>query len=74
MKAFGNYRLWIVAACSCVIAGCQSTTATPTPGSGYQFVRFANPKAAVAASQDATAGPAIASNNAQCRKDAACKK
>jgi hypothetical protein len=72
MKGFANYRLWIVAVCSCVIAGCQSTTATS--GSGYQFVRFADARAAVAASQDATAGPAIASNNAQCRKDASCKK
>src|SRR5688572_14326640 len=53
------------AACSCVIAGCQSTTA-PLVGSGYQMVRFSDAKAAVAASQDPTAGPAVASNDVQC--------
>jgi hypothetical protein len=43
-------------------------------GSGYQLTRFSNPVAARAASEDPTAGPAIASNNEQCRKDAACRK
>lgn len=43
-------------------------------GSGYQFVRFTDPQAAILASQDATAGPAIASNNRQCRADAGCRK
>jgi hypothetical protein len=43
-------------------------------GSGYQFVRFKDAKTALAASQDETAGPAISSNNQQCRKDAACRK
>jgi len=43
-------------------------------GSGYQFTRFSNAQAAFLASQDPTAGPAISSNNIQCRKDAACRK
>lgn len=72
MRCFVGFRLLIVVGFSCAIAGCQSTTAIN--GSGYQFVRFSDPKAAVAASQDATAGQAIASNNEQCRKDAACRK
>lgn len=58
--------------CSCVIAGCQQTIAVN--GSGYQFTRFSDPKAALLASQDPTAGPAIAANNMQCRQDAACRK
>lgn len=53
-------------------AGCQSTTAIN--GSGYQFVKFSDPKAAVLASQDKTAGPAIAGNNKQCKEDKLCKK
>jgi hypothetical protein len=73
MSNFGNFRLWTVAAFSCAIAGCQSTTA-PINGSGYQFVRFTDPKAAIAASQDPTAGPAIAGNNERCRQDEACRK
>jgi hypothetical protein len=67
------FRLGIVALLSCAIAGCQQATVI-NGGSGYQFVRFSDPKAARAASQDRTAGPSIASNNAQCRKDQACRK
>ncbi|AHJ10725.1 hypothetical protein P106B_42 [Rhizobium phage vB_RglS_P106B] len=55
-----------------MIAGCQSATAIN--GSGYQFVRFSTGKAALAASQDPLAGPAINSNNRQCEKDKACRK
>lgn len=73
MRSLGLYRLASVALLSCAIAGCQSTTAG-TSGSGYQFVRFSDGKAARAASQDATAGPAIAGNNARCRQDQACRK
>jgi hypothetical protein len=43
-------------------------------GSGYQITRFSDPQAALLASQDPSAGPAIASNNNQCRHDAACRK
>ncbi len=49
-------------------------TAAATNGSGYQLTRFSDPVAARAAAEDPTAGPAIASNNAQCREDAACRK
>ncbi len=72
MRIFGGSRLAIVVLSSCVTAGCQ--TADAINGSGYQMTRFSDPVAARAASVDPTAGPAIASNNEQCRKDAACRK
>lgn len=74
MKASKVFLLVIVASLSFGIAACQSERTAILDGSGYQFVRFSNPKAAVAASQDASAGPAIAGNNAQCRRDAGCRK
>lgn len=52
---------------------CLTAPAT-TEGSGYQVTRFSSAKAARLASQDATAGPAIHSNNQQCMKDPACRK
>lgn len=72
MQASVIFRLAIVASCSCVIAGCQTPNAIN--GSGYQLMRFSDPQAARLAADDATAGPAIASNNQQCRKDAGCRK
>lgn len=61
-----------IAVLSIALSGCIATTAVN--GSGYQFVRFTDAKAARAASQDVTAGPAIAGNNARCRQDEACRK
>ena len=43
-------------------------------GSGYQFTHFADPKVAIAVSQDPLAGPAVDRNNKQCKLDKACKK
>jgi hypothetical protein len=75
MNNSAAFRLLIVAGLSCVTAACQSVTATSdTQGAGYSFVRFTDPKAARAASQDPTAGPAIANNNRQCAKDKSCRK
>jgi hypothetical protein len=65
-------RIVIGALSLCVIAGCQSQSVTS--GAGYSFVRFTNPQAALLASQDVTAGPAIATNNRRCALDTACKK
>jgi len=61
-----------ITALSIALSACNSTNSVN--GSGYSFVRFSDPKAARAASQDQTAGPSIVSNNAQCRKDQACRK
>jgi hypothetical protein len=65
-------RIVIGALSLCVIAGCQTTSVSD--GAGYSFVRFTNPQAALLASQDVTAGPAIATNNRRCAMDTACKK
>jgi len=72
MRSSIAFRIAIAVSCSCVTVACQ--TAPATDGAGYQFVRFADPAAARAASQDVSAGPAIASNNRQCARDAACRK
>lgn len=72
MHRFVAFRLATVASLSCVLAACQIAPATE--GSGYSFVGFSDPQAARLASQDATAGPAIHSNNQQCIKDPACRK
>lgn len=61
-----------ITALSIALSACNTTNSVN--GSGYQFVRFSDGKAARAASQDATAGPAIAGNNARCRQDQACRK
>jgi len=66
------FRIVTGALSLCVIAGCQYQNATS--GAGYSFVRFTNPQAALLASQDLTAGPAIATNNRRCALDTACKK
>jgi hypothetical protein len=72
VKSSRIFQIATVVLFSCATAACQTTTATS--GSGYQMTRFANPAAARLASQDPQAGPAIAANNAQCRKDEACRK
>ena len=72
MRISASFRIAIVALSSCVTAACQSGSATD--GAGYQIVRFSDAQAARLASQDATAGPAIASNNDQCRQDAGCRR
>ncbi len=72
MKPSALYRLVIVALLSCGIAGCQTPAAIN--GSGYQMVRFSDAQAARLAADDATAGPAIHSNNRQCQQDAGCRK
>ena len=71
MRISKPFRIVTVALSLCVIAGCQRTS---VDGAGYQFVRFTNPQAALLASQDVTAGPAIATNNRRCALDTACKK
>lgn len=72
MRTSRSFLIVSVVVSSFATAGCQSKPATD--GSGYQIVRFSDTEAAILASQDDTAGPAIASNNAQCRADPACRK
>ena len=72
MRISKPFRIVTVALSLCVIAGCQRTSVNN--GAGYSFVRFNSPQAALLASQDVTAGPAIATNNRRCALDTACKK